>query len=35
MRIKKLQEGNIIAKQDNTRVSRPVIPEIIKIISFL
>lgn len=30
MRIKKLQEGNIIAKQDNTRVSRPVIPEIIK-----
>lgn len=30
MRIKKLQEGNIIAKQDNTRVSKPVIPEIIK-----
>lgn len=30
MRIKKLQEGNIIAKQDNTRVSRPVVPEIIK-----
>ena len=30
MRIKKLQEGNIIAKQNNTRVSRPVIPEIIK-----
>lgn len=30
MRIKKLQEGNIIAKQDNTRVSRPIIPEIIK-----
>lgn len=30
MRIKKLQEGNIVAKQDNTRVSRPVIPEIIK-----
>lgn len=30
MRIKKLQEGNIIAKQDNTRVSKPIIPEIIK-----
>ena len=30
MRITKLQEGNIIAKQDNTRVSRPIIPEIIK-----
>lgn len=30
MRIKKLQEGNIIAKQDNTRVSKSVIPEIIK-----
>lgn len=30
MRIKKLQEGNIIAKQDNTRVSKPVIPEVIK-----
>lgn len=30
MRIKKSQEGNIIAKQDNTRVSKPIIPEIIK-----
>lgn len=30
MRIKKLQEGNIIAKQDNTRISKPIIPEIIK-----
>lgn len=30
MRIKKLQEGNIITKQDNTRVSKPIIPEIIK-----
>ena len=30
MRIKKLQEGNIIAKQDNARVSKPIIPEIIK-----
>lgn len=30
MRIKKLQEGNIVAKQDNTRVSKPIIPEIIK-----
>lgn len=30
MRIKKLQEGNIIAKQDNTRISKPVIPEVIK-----
>lgn len=30
MRIKKLQEGNIIVKQDNTRVSKPIIPEIIK-----
>lgn len=28
--IVKLQEGNIIAKQDNTRVSKPIIPEIIK-----
>lgn len=30
MRIKKLQEGNVITKQDNTRVSKPIIPEIIK-----
>lgn len=30
MRIKKLQEGNIVAKQDNTRVTRPIVPEIIK-----
>jgi hypothetical protein len=30
MRIKKLQEGNMIAKQDNTRVSKLIIPEIIK-----
>lgn len=30
MRIKKLQEGNIIAKQAKPRVSKPIIPEIIK-----
>lgn len=30
MRIKKLQRGDIVAKQDNTRVSKPIIPEIIK-----
>lgn len=30
MRIKKLQEGNIVAKQDNTRVTRPIVPELIK-----
>lgn len=30
MRIKKLQEGSIVAKQDNTRVTRPIVPEIIK-----
>lgn len=30
MRITKLQEGNIVAVQDNTRVAKPVIPELIK-----
>lgn len=30
MRITKLQEGNIVAIQDNTRVAKPVIPELIK-----
>lgn len=30
MRIKKLQEGNIVAIQDNTRVVKPDIPELIK-----
>lgn len=30
MRITKLQEGNIVAVRDNTRVVKPVIPELIK-----
>ena len=30
MRITKLQEGNIVAIQDNTRVVKPDIPELIK-----
>lgn len=30
MRITKLQEGNIVAVQDNIRVAKPVIPELIK-----
>lgn len=30
MRITKLQEGNVVAAQDNTRVAKPAIPELIK-----
>lgn len=31
MKIIKLQEGNIVAKQDNTKVNTPIIPEKIKV----